>query len=208
MIVTIEGLIGAGKTTLSDCLHQELKRRDIKAHLIAEPTPSDNVWLDKYYSDQKRYAFQTQLSMFLHRLRSHTMASSLDDTVVLMDRSLIGDASFAYAQFASGYMEKAELDLYDEICRAMARDLKVDLCVVVQCDIETALDAVKERATSTSEVQGVTSEYQSHLQHGLELSLKSLDCPVWRVPRLPFGDAYSDQIERIAQVLQEKLSQA
>lgn len=61
MIVTIEGLIGAGKTTLAESLHQELKSRGIKAHLIAEPTPTDNVWLDKYYSDQQRYAFQLSL---------------------------------------------------------------------------------------------------------------------------------------------------
>ena len=59
--IAIEGVIGAGKTSLATLLAE---RR--KARLVLEEF-EDNPFLPKFYEDRERYAFQTQLAFLASR---------------------------------------------------------------------------------------------------------------------------------------------
>jgi hypothetical protein len=61
--ITVEGNIGAGKTTLSQLLQQKLGAR-----LILEQF-ADNPFLPKFYEDQQRFAFPLELSFLADRYK-------------------------------------------------------------------------------------------------------------------------------------------
>ena len=61
--VAIEGVIGAGKTSLARKLSQ-----DCGARLNLEVV-EDHPFLSRFYADPQRYAFQTQIFFLLSRFR-------------------------------------------------------------------------------------------------------------------------------------------
>ena len=61
--VAIEGVIGAGKTSLA----KKLKER-LNADLIVEQFET-NPFLEKFYLDRKRFAFQTQMFFLINRFK-------------------------------------------------------------------------------------------------------------------------------------------
>ena len=72
MNITVSGLIGVGKTTLSKELAEKL------SYTILEEPVEDNPYLDLFYNDMKKYAFAIQI-FFLnnlnlkhhHKLKTH-----------------------------------------------------------------------------------------------------------------------------------------
>jgi deoxyadenosine/deoxycytidine kinase len=60
----IEGPIGVGKSALIDTLEKEYGRHTL--HTFREEL-EPNPFLDRFYGDQKKYAFQTQISFMLSR---------------------------------------------------------------------------------------------------------------------------------------------
>jgi len=61
--IVIEGVIGVGKTSLA----KKIKDR-LDAKLILEQF-DNNPFLEKFYSDRKRYAFQTQMFFLINRFK-------------------------------------------------------------------------------------------------------------------------------------------
>ncbi|NBC04840.1 MAG: deoxynucleoside kinase, partial [Bacteroidetes bacterium] len=61
--IAIEGVIGAGKTTLAQLLSERNNAR-----LVLEKF-EENPFLPKFYEDRKRYAFQTQLAFLASRFK-------------------------------------------------------------------------------------------------------------------------------------------
>jgi deoxyadenosine/deoxycytidine kinase len=59
--IAIEGVIGAGKTTLAKKLAERLD-----ANLILEEFET-NPFLEKFYDDRRRYAFQTARAAWARR---------------------------------------------------------------------------------------------------------------------------------------------
>jgi len=108
-LIIIEGLIGAGKTTLSRQLGEELSYR-----VMEEPT-IDNPYLDKYYEDPKRWALEMQFWLMSRRFEMHQEAIEhiwKTRQSVIMDRSIYGDAVFCRKNFLDGNIEKIGYDTY------------------------------------------------------------------------------------------------
>jgi len=61
--IAIEGVIGAGKTALA----KKIKER-LNAELVLEQF-ENNPFLESFYSDRKRYAFQTQMFFLINRFK-------------------------------------------------------------------------------------------------------------------------------------------
>ena len=82
--LAVEGPIGVGKTSLATMLADKLGGES-----LLERT-DDNPFLERFYQDRKRYAFQTQMFFLLTRYQQQKDLSQLD----LFQRTIISDYLF------------------------------------------------------------------------------------------------------------------
>jgi deoxyadenosine/deoxycytidine kinase len=135
--IAIEGMIGAGKTTLAMLLADRLS-----ANLILEEV-EDNPFLEKFYDDPERFAFQTQIFFLLSRYRQQLEIPSPD----LFGRKVISDYCFVRDKiFARVNLKDDELFLYERILSLLEpRVPKPDFVVHLQASTEMLLDRIKNR---------------------------------------------------------------
>ncbi|HAS79899.1 MAG TPA: deoxyguanosine kinase, partial [Fusobacteriaceae bacterium] len=106
-IICIDGVVGAGKSTLGDILAKELG-----ISLFEEPVLNNPI-LDKFYYDKKRYSFPLQIFFLNKRFKMIKEANLLNGCV--MDRSIYGDVIFARMLMEDGDMTPEEFELYEEL---------------------------------------------------------------------------------------------
>ena len=135
--IAIEGVIGAGKTSLARLLSQRHNAR-----LVLEEF-EDNPFLPKFYQDRTRYAFQTQLSFLASRFNQQKSLTSKD----LFTDFLISDYLFDNDRiFARLNLGEDEMALYDRIYSIMSGiAAKPDLVIFIQCSVEKLLQNIYKR---------------------------------------------------------------
>jgi len=135
--IAIEGVIGAGKTSLA----KKIKDR-LNSELILEQFDV-NPFLEKFYSDRKRYAFQTQMFFLINRFKQQQEFSQEDlfTEYIVSDYLFEKDRIFAYLNLSD-----EELKLYESLYPLLARSLrKPDLVVFLQSGTERLMHNIKQR---------------------------------------------------------------
>lgn len=153
--IAIEGVIGAGKTSLAMLL---AKRRN--ARLILEEF-EENPFLPHFYKDRQRYAFQTQLSFLASRFTQQQKLFASD----LFQKPLISDYTFDKDRiFARLNLSDDELALYDKIYDIMSGiAAKPDLMVFIQCSIDRLMENIANRGRAYE--KDISEEYLSELNN-------------------------------------------
>ncbi len=129
--IAIEGVIGAGKTSLAKRIAGILP-----AKLVVERF-EENPFLPKFYEDAQRYAFQTQLFFLLSRFKQQQELVQAD----LFHRFLITDYIFEKDKiFAYLNLEDDELKLYETVINAIEHTVPTpDLVVYIQSSVQRLL---------------------------------------------------------------------
>lgn len=135
--IAIEGVIGAGKTSLSTMLSERLL-----AKLVLEKF-EENPFLSKFYEDPERYAFQTQIFFLLNRYKQQQDLFQAD----LFHRFLVTDYIFEKDKiFAYLNLVDDELKLYETLLESMQRNiLTPDLVVYIQCNVDRLMANIRKR---------------------------------------------------------------
>jgi len=151
--IAIEGVIGAGKTSLATILAERHNAR-----LVLEQF-EENPFLPKFYEDRERYAFQTQLAFLASRFKQQQNMLSQD----LFHEFTISDYIFDKDRiFARLNLDEDELSLYDNIFNIMAGiSAKPDLVIFLQSSVERLMENIKQRGRDYE--KNITEEYLSEL---------------------------------------------
>ncbi len=135
--IAIEGVIGAGKTTLAQMLAEKLS-----ANIILEEF-EENPFLEKFYDDRKRFAFQTQMFFLINRFKQQQQLNQQDlfSKITVSDYIFEKDKIFAYLN-----LNGEELKLYEAIFPLLERDIpKPDLVIFLQSSTDRLVSNVKHR---------------------------------------------------------------
>lgn len=151
--IAIEGVIGAGKTSLAQKLAANLK-----ANLILEEFES-NPFLGSFYEDRRRYAFQTQMFFLINRYKQQQelQQENLFSKYIVSDYIFDKDKIFAYLNLRGD-----ELKLYEAIFPLLERHLrKPDLVIFLQSGIDRLMSNINKRDRNIE--KSITRSYITEL---------------------------------------------
>ncbi|MCS6935108.1 MAG: deoxynucleoside kinase [Chitinophagales bacterium] len=163
--VTVEGAIGAGKTTLATML-----ARDYNAHLILEQF-ENNPFLPKFYADKERYAFPVELYFMAERYQHLKQLLSQSD---IFKSFTISDFLFQKSLiFAIQNLNDDEEKLYRTLFDIINPSLpKPDLIVYLHAPVSKLLQNIKKRGRPYE--QQISPEYLENIQAAYMSYFRSL----------------------------------
>ncbi len=154
--VTIEGCIGAGKTTLTQKL-----AHDFNGHIILERF-EDNPFLPKFYEEPERHAFPMELFFMAERFyHLKTLMSEAD----IFKSFTVSDFLFQKSIiFAMNTLTEDEAKLYRTLFDIINQTLpKPDLVVYLYAPVEKLLANIKRRGRDFE--QNIKAEYLTKIQN-------------------------------------------
>ena len=162
MIVTVNGLLGVGKSTLTTNLCTLCDYT-----LMPEPVES-NPFLNKYYEDPNRYAFDMQIFLLFERVKQSKEAyfRSLRGETIVIDSNIYSDMAFALVQRDDNYFIPEEFDLYKNLYDYMTVNIKYpDILFWLELKPEDAMERIKKRSReceSNIPIEYLNSLYNAH----------------------------------------------
>ncbi|MCX6641250.1 MAG: deoxynucleoside kinase [bacterium] len=147
--LAIEGVIGVGKTSLA---HRLARLTD--ARLILEKH-DENPFLEDFYKDPARYAFQVQLFFLLSRFQQQQEMQQQDvfHPQTISDYIFAKDKIFAYLN-----LEDRELQLYERVFATMEKNVpKPDLVLYLQSSVDRLMKNIHRRGRGYEKY--ITEEY-------------------------------------------------
>ena len=153
--ITIEGNIGAGKTTLAHLL-----ARHYNARLILEQF-ADNPFLPKFYENPAQYAFPLELFFMAERYKQLKELVQIDD---LFQTITISDYLFTKCLlFAKVNLPDQEYKLYLKLFEIMSAQLvQPELLIYLHAPVSKLQTNIRKRGRSYE--QAIADEYLLSIQ--------------------------------------------
>lgn len=153
--VTIEGNIGAGKTTLAHLL-----ARKLNARLILEEF-ADNPFLAKFYDNPSQYAFPVELFFMAERYKQQKDLVNQQD---LFQSITISDYLFTKCLlFAKVNLPDDEFRLYQRLFEIIHQQLiQPDLLIYLHSPVHKLQENIKKRNRSYE--QNIPNDYLYNIQ--------------------------------------------
>jgi len=135
--IAIEGVIGAGKTSLARMLSERLGARFVLEKF------EENPFLPRFYEDPEHYAFQTQIFFLLSRYRQQQelFQADLFHSHIVSDYIFEKDKIFAYIT-----LRDDELKLYENLLSTIERTIpSPDLVIYLQSSVDRLMENIRKR---------------------------------------------------------------
>lgn len=166
--LSVEGNIGAGKTTLIEAI-EKLKLDNTHICVLREPVhlwegildpESGETVLQKFYKDPKKYAFSFQVMAFQTRLQEfrRILNENPECKILLCERSLEADANiFAKMLHDDGLIEPMLYQIYRMMYESALTEFKLDGVVFLNIEPMTCSERIIKRNRNGEE--GISHEY-------------------------------------------------
>lgn len=158
-MVILDGQIGVGKTTLAEKIKAALQI-PIFYELSTPVTPKI---LDKFYKDQARWSFTSQVHFLINRFQ---MIKDIETNEVtgILDRSIYGDSIFAEVLYEEGFMDGEEYFVYKSLLESFLNHIKPpQLMIYLDCSIDNAVKRIKTRSRECE--QDISQQYLEKINH-------------------------------------------
>ena len=156
-LVSIEGNIGAGKSTVLEHLDKYMNT-NINQKILFLKEPLD-IWeqfhdenghtiLEKFYKNQKRYAFTFQVMAYITRmsLLKNAIKENPEVEIIIIERSLCADKNiFMNMLHDDGIVESMEFSIYNKWYSEFIKDYRVDAVIYMDSDPETCANRINKR---------------------------------------------------------------
>jgi deoxyadenosine/deoxycytidine kinase len=167
IIISIEGNIGSGKSTILEKLEGFMKDNNRIVFLkepvdiwekIKDPVTGENI-LQKFYVDKDKYAFPFQVMAYASRLSMiRNKIKSNDVDVIICERSLDADKHiFAKMLYNEGSIDDVSYQIYNHFYKEYAEDYKLDGIVYIDADAEVCYERINKRSRKGED--GIPLEY-------------------------------------------------
>ena len=164
--ITISGLIGAGKTTLTNQIAEKLGWCALK-----EPV-EENPYLDLFYSDMDKYGFAMQIYFMNYRFEQE-QKNIWNKNNTVQDRSLWEDIIFATMLNKSGKISDLDYSTYKQLyCNMVNFIKKPSKILYLDVTPEIALERIKLRNRDCE--KNITIEYLRDLKETYEEWLEQI----------------------------------
>ena len=209
LLIAVEGNIGTGKSTLLEKLREKYAD-DPSIYLMQEPV---DVWdtikdsqgvtiLEKYYSNQNRYAFSFQMMAYISRIASIRAALKKKYRVIISERSVYTDSAvFAKMLFDDKKIEDIEYAIYMRWVNEFISDLPPIKFIYIQANPETSFERVMKRGRHG---ETIPFEYlqNCHNYHNEWLLVKNKQPLLLLDANADMKDVLADWLERIDKFIQ------
>jgi deoxyadenosine/deoxycytidine kinase len=157
IIISVEGNIGAGKTTIIDKLEKKMSNNKDVIFLrepvdiwesINDKITGENI-LQKFYGNPKQYAFSFQVMAYATRLS--LIRSAIRDNpkckVIICERSLDADKNiFAKMLHDDGMIEDIEFQIYQHFYKEYSDEFSLDGIIYIDANADTCNDRIIKRS--------------------------------------------------------------
>lgn len=196
-IISIEGVIGVGKTTLGKSLERYIKR-SYGIDVVFYTEPFNQKMLEQFLTNQKKYAYPFQLYMLTRRQLNYARAQDVKNTntCAIIDRSLAGDYVFAKLQQMRGNITDEDFAIYQSVYDEFG-PYKPHHVLYLNVPPETAMERIRNRDREGE--KAYTDEYLTDLSkvytnvlsayHPGDINLHHID---WRKNATVSADGFLD----------------
>ncbi|MFT7589810.1 MAG: deoxyguanosine kinase [Limisphaerales bacterium] len=154
-LVTVEGNIGAGKTTLAKMLS-----RDFNGKLILEEF-EDNPFLPRFFEDFNQSAFATEL--YFMAARYQQLQHEMQEPELFHDRVVMDYLFTKSLLYAKVNLAEQEFELFQKLFQIINPRLpEPELIIYVHSDVDRIVRNIHQRGRDFE--QGVDPEYLGKIQ--------------------------------------------
>ena len=179
ILISVEGNVGAGKSTLIELL----KDRHKDWNFIAEPV---DMWssiknergeslLEVYYRDRKRWSYSFQSCALLSRFQNIQNAMTALSPrggggggfrPVFVTERCVDTDYFVFAQMLrdQGMMDKIEFDLYDRLYRHLRTSMKAPLTAIIHVDTSPAECLARIKTRNRAGESNISLDYLTDIE--------------------------------------------
>lgn len=209
-VLVLAGTIGAGKSSLTEMLAEELKTQAFYESV------DDNKVLPLFYENPQKYAFLLQI-YFLNK-RFDSIKRALSDNNNVLDRSIYEDSLLFHLNADLGRADETEVEVYDDLLNNMLEEIdslsfkkRPDLLIHVKVSFDKMLERIKKRGRRFEQLEYDPSlyDYYKELNSRYDTWFEAFDiCPKIQID----GDKY-DFVEdeqskiHVLQQIKEKLKE-
>jgi len=182
MSIVVDGIIGAGKTTVAKMVSEHLNIpmfEELKNDELGNTI--EHRMLDRFYADQSRWSAIIQVMFLNERFRDLKQIEN-DGQFAILDRSIYGDEIFAKTINKRGNMSDDELTIYQELLHNMLEHINPPkLLIYLDVSIDTAMERIRKRHRGT-EADMIPEDYMIDLRDTYEEWYNEFNlCPKIRI---------------------------
>ena len=177
ILVSIEGNIGAGKSSFLTALKSSIGDNLLGRQVIFLQEPVDE-WsevkdeddvtiLEKFYADQKKYAFSFQMMAYISRLALLKKTRDENpDAIIVTERSLYTDRYvFAKMLYETRDIEEVNYKIYLKWFDCFVKDYPIDKVIYVNTPPPTCLTRIIQRSRNAEVFMPISYLNKCHLYH-------------------------------------------
>jgi len=164
--ITIDGIIGAGKTTIIELLINKYRENGIIAYPIYEPI---EIWtetgvLDYFYKNIKTAGYEFQTYTFITRIQKtiEEVINNPNADIYLLERSIYTDKNI-FVELLKNDLGPLKMKMYNDWwnIHSLLLPIKIDKWIVLDTSLNTSIERICKRNRSAE--ANIPIEYQNNL---------------------------------------------